>query len=120
MSWEPIPVDELVSEIERAVSLMSPEQAALWSEIQIAPEKWALSPWGDLGGGFWAIGVNDDIVVWFNDIEEGFNWSRYSKRGVIGDYWCNQDELQWTIGQVLDFINTGQEGIRHGLPSPTT
>lgn len=66
---------------------------AEWARLRIEPEKWRCSPWGDETGGFWAVAVEDDRVLWFNDIEEGFNWSRYSTRGTIDDYACNQTEL---------------------------
>lgn len=64
-----------------------------WARIRIEPEKWRCSPWGDATGGFWAVAIEDDRVLWFNDIEEGFNWSRYTTRGTIDEYLCNQTEL---------------------------
>jgi hypothetical protein len=32
-------------------------------------------------------------VVWYNDIEDGFNVSPFVTRGVIGSYFCNQDSF---------------------------
>ena len=64
-----------------------------WERIRIEPEQWRCSPWGDETGGFWAVAIDDGRVLWFNDIEEGFNWSRYSTRGTIDEYVCDQTEL---------------------------
>ena len=33
------------------------------------------------------------LVLWYNDIEEGFNTSSFTHEGVIEQYWCNQDTL---------------------------
>lgn len=67
---------------------------AAWARIRIEPERWRCSPWGDDGGGFWAVAEDGDQVLWFNDIEGGFNWSRFSERGTIGEYGCNQDSFE--------------------------
>lgn len=64
-----------------------------WDRIKIEPEKWRCSPWGDLGGGFWAVAIRDSDVLWYNDIEGGFNVSSFSRRGVIDEYHCDQTEF---------------------------
>ncbi len=54
-------------------------------------------------------------MLWFNDIEEGFNVSRFEEAGQIphDEYWCNQDELHL----VLRSLREGG-GIRLGPPEP--
>jgi hypothetical protein len=71
-----------------------------WERIRIEPEKWRCSPWGDETGGFWAVAIDGARVLWFNDIEEGFNWSRYSTRGAIGEYLCDQTEFVAILEQI--------------------
>jgi hypothetical protein len=51
-------------------------QARLWAAIQISPAKWAQIRWRDKSGGFWVVAILDSTVVWYNDIEDGFNSSR--------------------------------------------
>jgi hypothetical protein len=117
--WQPISEAELWEEINRAVREMTLEQRRLWDIISVSPSKWMLPPWGDMGAGFWVVAILGNTVVWFNDIEDGFNRSRYSRFGVIDAYWCNQDHLQWTIQRVLDEIRTGQpSGYYAGPPHP--
>ena len=81
----------------------------------VAPAKWQLSPWGDLGGGFWVIAVMEDRVLWYNDIEDGFNVSRFVTLGTIPstEYWCNQDELRWALPALA-----GQPQGKLGPPEP--
>jgi len=62
--------------------------------MRITPEKWQCSPWGDAGGGFWVVGELDGAVVWYNDIEDGFNVSPCTVRGIIDQYACNQRSFQ--------------------------
>ena len=53
------------------------------------------------------VAIYGSTVIWFNDIEGGFNRSSWSTLGLINEYWCNQDELQWTIQHVFDQWSDG-------------
>jgi hypothetical protein len=90
------------------LSECSAEEQAFFEECRVPPRKWAQSPWGDRGGGFWVVARYRQKVLWFNDIEYGFNVSRFENEGRIpgGEYWCSQD----TIGWALSVLKTGQHG----------
>ena len=105
MSWTPIAEGELLNLINIAWEKMSMEQRRFWDVIKIAPIKWDLSPYGDLGCGFWIVAIYGSHVIWFNDIEDGFNISHWSKFGSIDEYWCNQDELQWTVQSAMNHFS---------------
>ena len=98
---------ELWDLVNAAVAEMSPRERRLWEAIRIEPEKWNQHPYGDAveGGGFWAVGLLGRTVVWYNDIEGGFNTSRFKSYGSIDEYWCNQDKLQWTIKGLLKSLD---------------
>ena len=87
------------------------EQTYFWESIKIDPVKWDLHPWGDEGGGFWVVAIMGNTVLWYNDIEDGFNRSKYSTFGLIDEYWCNQDELHW---QLTHMITETKEGRKSG------
>jgi hypothetical protein len=107
MAWKPATEEELHNMLHSAWQRMSLPQRRLWEAIRIDPQKWSSSPYGDLGGGFWAVALLAQTVVWYNDIEDGFNQSNYKTHGTIGAYWCNQDQLEWVIQGLLDSIVTG-------------
>ena len=81
---------------------MALRELRLWDLIRIHPIKWQLPPWGDQGNGFWVVAIFGRNVVWYNDIEEGFNRSPYANRGIFGDYRCNggwDRDLQMPVRQ---------------------
>jgi hypothetical protein len=92
--------EELDSVIASALAQYDDDVRAEWDRIHVEPQKWRCSPWGDEAGGFWAVAVDDDQVLWFNDIEEGFNWSRYTSHGTIDEYLCNQTEFIEILEQI--------------------
>lgn len=98
-NWEPIDRESLQRLITQDLADATAEARDLFARVAIKPTKWQLSPWGDPGGGFWAVAVMDDRVLWYNDIEEGFNVSRFTNTGTIppSEYWCNQSKLGWAI-----------------------
>lgn len=107
MTWQPIAEEALHDMLNSAWQRMSLPQRRLWEVIRIEPQKWVLHPHGDLGGGFWVVALAGQTVVWFNDIEDGFNRSHYTVHGTIGDYWCNQDLLESTVQHILNAIESG-------------
>jgi hypothetical protein len=107
MDWQPITESEIRDKVIQAEARMNAEQSRLWSVMKIDPKKWEQTPYGTKGNGFWAVAIIGQSVVWFNDIEDGFNVSNYKKYGAIEEYWCNQDELEWTVQSLLNCIQSG-------------
>lgn len=112
MTWSPMTEEEIWSVLNSALESMSLPQRRLWDSIRIIPEKWQQHPYGDKGGGFWAVAIIGRVVVWYNDIEEGFNRSKYTTYGEIDEYYCDQDELEWTIQHILNEIYEANPSCR--------
>ena len=54
----------------------SDEERAMFARVVIPPEKWRQTPYGDEEGGFWAVAVYENRVLWYNNIEEGLTSRR--------------------------------------------
>ena len=107
MKWRPTSESEIWEQLNKSYERMSLPQRRLWEVIKIAPIKWSQLPYGDEGNGFWVVAIFSSTVIWYNDIEDGFNRSTYSITGKIDEYHCNQDNLEWTIQHVIDEIKDG-------------
>jgi len=106
MTWNPISKEELLGEVQKGAAQMTDEQLAFWKQIVISPKKWKESEHGKEGNGFWAVALHQNYVIWYNDIEEGFNISLFSKKGIINEYAAEQDELQWTLGKFIKLLDS--------------
>jgi hypothetical protein len=99
MEWTPLSREDLDDMIAIGLQAMDDAVQVAWRAMRIEPEKWQCSPWGDEGGGFWVVAENDGRVVWYNDIEDGFNVSQFATRGTIAEYACNQTSFdQFLLG----------------------
>ncbi|MGY8768461.1 MAG: hypothetical protein ACKVH8_08550 [Pirellulales bacterium] len=105
MCWEPISEAVLWDNINDAFMRMNPQQRKVWELIKITPEKWQEETYGKVGGGFWVVAIIGFSVVWYNDIEDGYNQSRYQKHGVIEEYSCHQDELEWAVQNIINMLS---------------
>jgi len=104
MIWEPITSEELSLEISKGEKEMSSENFQFWNEIKFTPTKWTEHEFGDEGGGFWAVAKYKNFVLYYNDIEEGFNISEFEKDREIKEYGAEQDELQFALIKLRKLI----------------
>ena len=116
MSWEPISEVAIWDDINEAIDRMSVEQKRVWETIKVLPEKWQEATYGDLGGGFWVVAIIGNSVVWYNDIEDGYNQSNYTKYGRIDEYWCNQERLEWAVQSVINMLGNGYDSAGKSSP----
>ena len=107
--WQPISLNELNKEIQKTEHKLEGELLNFWKLIKIEPIKWAEKDFGEEGGGFWVVAICGTKVIWFNDIEEGFNISEYKIFGQIDEYLCNQDELRFALIRLFNVLKFGVE-----------
>jgi hypothetical protein len=115
MTWHPISLADLQARLSRDLAECSVDQLEFFRRTSMVPAKWCLASWGDQGGGFWAVAVHMNRVLWYNDIEDGFNVSRFEVHGEIArdEYWCNQGSLRWALPKLQ-----GEPGTSSGAPEP--
>ncbi|WP_051312893.1 hypothetical protein [Sporocytophaga myxococcoides] len=106
--WPPIKIDQLRNEILKGELELNDEQLNFWDLIKIEPEKWTERNYGQDSGGFWVVAVFGRNVIFYNDIEEGFNVSEYDKHGEIKDYVCNQSGLNSTVIGIMERIKANR------------
>jgi hypothetical protein len=99
-----------------ACDRMTVPQARLWDVIRISPEKWTQRPHGVTSGGFWAVALLGSSVVWYNDLENGFNRSRFVRYGEILEFGCNQDNLEVALQWILNELRDGYVSAPRASP----
>ncbi|MEO7313085.1 MAG: hypothetical protein ABIX01_22045 [Chitinophagaceae bacterium] len=81
----------------------------LWQLIKLQPAKWYL-PHFNHETECWIVAIFGSHVLWYNDIEEGFNISTFTKIGVIADYCVNQSTLLSQLKWIQEMIISGVPG----------
>lgn len=109
--WKPISLSELYDQIQKTETDLNGELWNFWQLIKIDPKKWKEQDYGVEGDGFWVVAICGTKVIWYNDIEDGFNISDYKTYGQIQGYCCNQYELSWAVTRLFDLVKFGGELI---------
>lgn len=107
MTWTPITIEQVCDLILATEKELNGDLLNFWELIKIYPEKWNEDTYGKEGNGFWVVGLIGRKVIYYNDIEEGFNISDYKTYGTIDHYFCNQDKLIWTVGRLFELVKFG-------------
>ena len=120
--WTPISKTQLQDQILKTEPLLKSNLRTFWRLIKIEPEKWAEPTYGQEGGGFWVVAICGRRIIWYNDIEEGFNISTYSGYGYIDEYWCDQYALDEVVMQLFSLgigrpSSTGRTLVGRSSPS---
>jgi hypothetical protein len=105
VEWTPISKEALLERIAQGEARMQSAELRLWKMMKIEPVKWRQDPYGTDGSGFWVVGLIGSSVIWYNDVEDGFNRSKYMEHGEIQDYWCNQDELDTAVKYLMNAMD---------------
>lgn len=106
------------NDINNAYDRMNLEQKRVWNVIKVQPEKWRQAPKWNMDKDFWVVAIIGCNVIWFNDIEDGYNQSTYTKFGTINTYWCNQDTLETAVQNIINFLGNGYDSAgRAGPPT---
>jgi len=97
--WTPINEDIIKKDVEYCNDILfnKPSYLKFWEYIKITPEKWQENTMGKDGGGFWVVAILGKSVIYYNDIEEGYNLSTFIDYGKIENYNCSQMELHEMI-----------------------
>jgi hypothetical protein len=96
-------IEKMIGYCEEILSLQE-DSLKFWEYIKIKPEKWAEKQMGEQGGGFWVVALLGKKIMYYNDIEEGFNLSAYTRYGEIDEYLPGQMELHEMINSLYSEI----------------
>lgn len=114
--WQPISLDKLYHVIFSTEKELIGELNNFWELVKIEPVKWSEKEYGEEGGGFWVVAICGRRVIWYNDIEEGFNISEYKFFGQIDGYFCDQDQLSSALTQLFALIKFGGSSLHRAGP----
>lgn len=103
-TWIPISFNDLYDKIILFELETHGDLRNFWELIKIDPEKWQEPIYGNEGGGFWVVAICGERIIWYNDIEDGFNISKYKVYKDLDEYTANQSDLRTSVEHLYSFI----------------
>ena len=95
-AWEPISATELEELVNKQLNDCGPELIAVFERYKVNPFRAPIDRYGREEHVF-VVARKGDEVMYFEDVEDGFNLSPISTDGKILEHWCNHDDLKYAL-----------------------
>jgi len=100
MLWAPITKNELQDIIDQQLSECTHDLIAIFNEYRVPLILAPIVRYENVEGVF-VVARKNNNVLYFEDVEEGFNFSPINEEGLILEHWCNQDSLRFALQKWL-------------------
>ena len=90
--WRPATVDEVKSIVEKDLTACDAEQLVAFSSFAVPPHVAPIIRYGKIESVVVIARRGNEVIYW-EDVEEGFQVSPINPDGRILEHWCNQDDL---------------------------
>jgi hypothetical protein len=92
MEWAPASVDEVNKIMQEDLARCDDQQLAAFRQHSVKPYRAPILRYGTLGSVVVVARRGDEVIYW-EDVEDGFNLAPIAEDGRVLEHCCNQDEL---------------------------
>ena len=101
MEWRPATIEEVKAIVQGDLQECDDEQIAAFEQYALEPCPMPILRYGTLEQVVVVARRGNEVIYW-EDVEEGFNVSPVAKDGHILEHWCNQDDLRIALNHWID------------------
>jgi hypothetical protein len=102
-TWKPASAEEVEAIVEEGLKDCTPEKQEIFRRFRVPLRHAPIERYGKLEYVF-IVAQRENEALYWEDVEEGFNFSPVDDSGRILEHWCNQDDLC--------------QALTHWLPNP--
>jgi hypothetical protein len=99
--WQAATVDEVNEIVAKDLKVCDAEQLAVFKKYRVETFSAPLLRYGKIESVI-IVARNGDQVIYWEDVEEGFNVSPIGTDGVVLEHWCNHDDLRLALNAWVD------------------
>ena len=92
----PATIDDVNEIVAKDLKDCDAEQLAAFDKYRVEPFSAPIVRYGQPQSVV-VVARNGDEVIYYEDVEDGFNVSPISSDGRVLEHWCNQDELKFAL-----------------------
>ena len=101
MSWKPATIDEVKGILKAHLQGCSPEQIAIFRRYSVEPRFAPIIRY-EIPERVVVVAQKSDEVIYWEDVEKGFNVSSVGPDGDVLEHWCNQDDLGIALARLIE------------------
>jgi hypothetical protein len=100
MEWQPATVEEVMKIVRDDLAECDEEQLVAFKRYAVEPYVAPILRY-EMENAIVVARRGDEVIYW-EDVEEGFNLSPVAPDGRILEHWCNQDELRFALNAWIE------------------
>jgi hypothetical protein len=101
MEWQPATVEAVKQIIEGDLKACDSRQVAVFEKYSVEPYCAPILRYGKMESVVVVAQRRDEVIYW-EDVEEGFNCSAVGPDGRVLEHLCNQDELRLALNKWIE------------------
>jgi hypothetical protein len=101
MEWKPATVGEVKLIVQHDLAECDVEQRETFRRYAVEPYFASIQRYGNLDNVVVVARKENEVMYW-EDVEEGFNVSPLAEDGRILEHWCNQDALRFALNTWIE------------------
>jgi hypothetical protein len=101
MDWKPASVEEVKKIVENDLAKCDDEQLSIFRRYAVESYAAPIVRYGAMETVVVVARKGDEVIYW-DDVEEGFNVSPMGEGGRILEHWCNQDAQKLALNAWID------------------
>ena len=99
--WKPGSIKEVSAIVQEDLADCDSEQAAVFNRYAVEPFAASIVRCGRIESVIIVARKENEVIYW-EDVEYGFNVSPIDENGTILEHWCNQDELRYALDRWVE------------------
>ena len=99
--WKPATVEAVNEKVQKDLAACDAEQKAIFHRYFVEPHTTPILRYGRIETVIVVARRGSEVVYW-EDVEEGFNTSPVNDEGTIVEHWCNQDTLGMALNRWIE------------------
>jgi len=101
VDWQPATIEEVNEIVSKDLKDCDEQQLAAFEKYRVEPFSAPIVQYGQTESVV-VVPRNGDQVIYYEDVEDGFNLSPISSDGRVLEHWCNQDELRLALNAWIE------------------
>jgi hypothetical protein len=101
MHWQPATLEDVKKILKADLEKCDPQQIAIFKQYSVDPYFAPILRYGELENVVIIAEKSGEVMYW-EDVEEGFNISPVGPDGRVLEHWCNQDDLGISLNEWIE------------------
>lgn len=100
VDWKPATIEDVKAILSAELKSCNSQEIEIFRRYSVEPFRAAITRYGKIESVVVVVQKSTEVIYW-EDVEEGFNISPTERQGEVLEHWCNQDNLAFALNRLV-------------------